>query len=251
MSNKYINLCALCCTIMSIMFLGCKREDYFCCLPTSEREFARSLRGCLSRCDGLVELREAAISESVSNALVKAKQRKQIGANYRIIPVYCSICEPECYGNSELKCRGDGLCLRFSNFGVRAEWSDLKSIWLIAVFQANSVGYSEVIETSLANITHGMGSSWSDFRFGDFKCRCYDPRLGWGEKLSWNALVANGECKMYLLLDDGSAWGRRHGRTFSEASKLKCSLNRYKGKGVLIELIPVAASKQECVLECR
>ena len=251
-SDRYANQCVLCCTIMFLMFSGCEQENSFHCPLTSEREFEHTFRCHLENIKGLVKFSELTVPECISNALSKAEGRKQIGANYRFIPVYCSIREHECFGDAKSDSRDEGFRMEVRSLGDRVARCDLERIWLIAVLESHHTGYCDVVETSLANITHGMGSSWSNFGFGDFWCRCHDPRLGWGdEKLFWNALVANGSCKMYFLLDDGSAWGRRHGRTCCDASKLKLMLDRLNKKGVLIEMTPVAASKQECVMECR
>lgn len=253
MSKKFTKVCACCFTIVVMLLSGCKRENSSHCLRTSEVEFEKSFRSHLRSIKGLVELRKVEVSESVSNAYAKAERRKELGANYRVVPVFCSVREAECTGNSQLKCgEGEGFRFEFRSFGDRVKWCDLDNIWLIMVLPSHLDGYCDVVETSLSNITHGMGSSWSDFGFGDFCCRCNDPRLGWGrEKVLWNKLIANGKCKLYVLLDDGMTWGRRHGRSLREFSKLKNRLARLNEKGVLIELVPVAASGQECVLQCQ
>lgn len=251
-STGRINTWVLCSAIVVLMFPGCKRGDSFDCSQVSEMEFEKSFKCCLKHIDGLVELRELAIPESISNAYFKAAQRKRLGVDCHVIPVYCSIQGVEALEDSKVNCAGCGFRLEIRNFGERIERRDLNNIWLIVVLPSHSEGYCDVLETSLANITRGMGSSWSDLGFGDFWCRCNDPRLGWGsEKVVWNALMANGLCKMYLLLDDGIAWGRRHGRTFHDASKFKSTLEWLNKKGVLTELVVIAASEQECVLECR
>ena len=251
MSNRYANVCVLCCNIIALMFFGCRREDSFCCFQVSESEFEKSFYRYIGHINGLVKLRELAVLQSVSNALVKAEQRKKIGVNCHVIPVYCSIREVESPESSKSNCEG-GIRLEFRGFGDRVGRRDLNSIWLIVVLPSHIDGYYDVLETSLANIAHGMGSSWSNLGFGDFWCRCNDPRLGWGsENLIWHALIAKGSCKMYLLLDDGIEWGRRHGRTSHETAELKRKLEWLNRNGVLVELVAVAASKQECVLECR
>ena len=54
--------------ILSLMFLGCNREDSFNSSHPSDAEFEKSFRWYIGHIDGLVELRELAISESFSNA---------------------------------------------------------------------------------------------------------------------------------------------------------------------------------------
>ena len=251
MNRRQVSLHVLCMAAMLLILSACSRNDVLDCSHESMREFEAHVKWEVDQIKERVDLRPLSVQASVSNAFEKARKRKKCGANYGVVPVYCSIGEDDFRRDQDTDSH-KGFRIDIENFGTRVSWDDLDQIWLMIVLPSRSDGRCEVIESSLWNIKHGMGSSWSMYEFGDFWCRCNDPRLGWGEEsLSWHTIVAEGSCKLFLLMDSGKAWGRKHGRKFYGQSAFENNLQRLKDLGVVVELVPIAYSKKKCFLECR
>lgn len=251
MNRRQVSLHVLYMAAMLLILSACSRNDVLDCSSESMREFEAHVKWEVDQIKERVVLRPLSVQVSVSNAFEKARKRKKCGANYGVVPVYCSIKEDDFRRDRDTDSQ-KGFRIDIEHFGTRVSRDDLDQIWLMIALPSRSDGRCEVIESSLWNIKHGMGSSWSMYEFGDFWCRCNDPRLGWGEEsLSWHTIVAEGSCKLFLLMDSGKAWGRKHGRKFYKQSAFEMYLQRLKDRGVVVELVPIAYSKKECFLECR
>ena len=250
MGDMFVWVRVLGVAVVMTVLSSCMRDDVVLSSQESVDEFENRFQRHLGRMKDVVHLQRLTISESISNAFVKAEKRKGVMANHNVIPIYCTLREDDRQQDLTVNANR-GFYIEVRSFGCRVSWNDLNQIWLIVVLPSLSEGHCDVLECSLANIVHGMGSAWSNYGFGTFWCRCNDPRLGWGsECLSWHTIVAEGSCKMYLLLDTGDSWGRRPGRTVFALSEFEKRLERLNKLGVLVELVPVAYSKKECILQC-
>lgn len=231
---------------------ACCRDDFASCSSRAANEFEKGIVVRIAQMKVPGALERIAIQPLISNACLKVRKRQKIGVNCKLAPVCCFIRDRKV--NPASKRDGQrGFELEVEYLGEKVGWSNLDDFWLIVVVPSQaSEGCCEVWESSLGNIVHGMGVCPSTDGYGTLYFRCNDPRLGWGNcEYEWPRKVFDGECKLYLVMDAGQAWGRRFGRSISETSLLEKRLARLDEKGVLIELVPKACSNVECLLECK
>lgn len=243
---------------------GCRRDSVVDCLSEEEEsDCARMVSRRMQKTAGVAGLTREQFHRCLTNAFRMARERAFREATYDVIPLYCQLSD----GNGDegiLDGERNRFVLDVWGSGTRKAWrddvldsgDDVHRIWLAFETFDRSSGQYEVFASSLENLVHGLGSSWSNRKgvggYGATQYRCNDLLLGMErESESWVRKVADGECRLYFLLGDGHRFGFRIGRTVYGASDWRARVESLKMQGVLVEMIPLAKFGKGCFLECR
>ena len=242
--------------LLLTLLTACSRNDVVSCDSESIRQLEKTFHFDVDEMKDFTVLNKMDLSHCISNAFSKAHERKIRGANYDVIPVYCSVFNKECAQKSS-KPKKNGFCISITGFGRRYAWGRdegdyLSYIWLAVERSGLKNSAYEIVFVPFKYIIHGYTGTWTSYNFGCYEYRCRDPYLGWGdEDLVWSEIVARGERKIYLLLDGGLNWVDGCGRRVYENGEWIKRVNRMKQAGVLIELVPILNSASGCMLGCR
>ena len=95
MNRRQVSLHVLCMAAMLLILFACSRNDVLDYSHESMREFEAHVKWVVDQIKERVDLRPLSVQASVSNAFEKARKRKKCGANYGVVPVYCSIGEDD------------------------------------------------------------------------------------------------------------------------------------------------------------
>ena len=244
---------------------GCRRANVVDGLSEEEeaglaREVSRRMQKDF---DGAGLAREQ-VRRCLTNALRLARARVLCEATYDVIPLYCQLSDGK--GDEDiLGGTGNRFVLDVWGCGARKAWrddvldsDDTHRIWLVFETFDRSSGQYMVVASSLENLVHGLGSSWSGGKdggvggYGATEYRCNDLLLGLErEPGSWIGKVAEGESRLYFLLGDARRFGFRIGRVVHGESDWRRRVDSLKAQGLLVEMVPLARSAGGCFLECR
>ena len=243
---------------------GCRRDNVVDRLSEEEEaDCARMVSRRMQKAVGGVGLTREQFHKCLTNALRMARARVLREATYDVIPLYCQLSDGK--GDEDiLGGKGNRFVLDVWGCGRRRAWyddvsdagDDAHRIWLVFETFDRSSGQYMVVASSLENLVHGLGSSWSNRKgvggYGATQYRCNDLLLGMERKSeTWVRKVADGECRLYFLLGDARRFGFRIGRVVHGESDWRRRVDSLKAQGLLVEMVPLAISAGGCFLECR
>ena len=236
-----------------LMASACSRRDGVVAHTVDdELDFAADVTASVlsaSRGDASLELER--IHRCIENGflMARARLRRSCGQNYRVIPLYCrlSAAEPGADGGR------NRFSMRVWGFGECGAWSDMSRFWLVLETFDRQNGRYETIASSLKALALGHEHEWNGRNFGVSDYLCEDPQLGLGQDDgSWLRKVANGESRLYFLLNSGrSSLPNRMSRVVYDAADWKRHVRTYRAYRGLVELVPFARFEGGCFLECR
>ncbi len=244
---------------------GCHRDSMIDWLSEEEEaDCARMVSRRMQKVSGSEGLTRERFHRCLTNALRMARARVLLEATYDVIPLYCKLSDGE--GDEDvLGGKGNRFVLDVWGSGARKAWrddvmdpgdDDAHRIWLLFETFDRSSGQCTVVASSIENLVHGLGSSWSNERdvggYGATQYRCNDLLLGLERKSeSWVRKVADGECRLYFLLGASRRFGFRIGLTAYASSDWRARVDSLKSQGLLVEMTPLARFDRGCFLECR
>lgn len=236
-----------------LMASACSRRDGVVSHTVDdELDFAADVTAAVlsaSRGDASLELER--IHRCIENGflMARARLRRSPGQNYRVIPLYCrlSAAEPGADGGR------NRFSMRVWGFGECGAWSDMSRFWLVLETFDRQNGRYETIASSLKALALGHEHEWNGRSFGMSDYLCEDPQLGLGpDDGSWLRKVANGESRLYFLLNSGrSSLPNRMSRVVYDAPDWERHMRTYRAYRGLVELVPFARFEGGCFLECR
>ena len=244
---------------------GCRRANVVDGLSEEEEAgLAREVSRRMQKDFGGVGLAREQVRRCLTNAFCMARERALLEATCDVIPLYCQLSDGK--GDEDiLGGTGNRFVLDVWGCGARKAWrddvldsDDTHRIWLVFETFDRSSGQYMVVASSLENLVHGLGSSWSGGKdggvggYGATQYRCNDLLLGMERKSeTWVGKVADGECRLYFLLGDARRFGFRIGRVVHGESDWRRRVDSLKAQGLLVEMVPLAISAGGCFLECR
>ncbi len=181
--------------------------------------------------------------------MARARLRRSPGLNYKVIPLYCKLIA----ANPGTDGGRNRFRMKVWGFGECGAWSDMSRIWLVLETFDRENGRYETIASSLKNLVQEHDHAWNGKNFGTSSYLCDDPQLGlWQDDGSWLRRVANGESRLYFLLNSGrSSLPNRMSRVVYDASNWERLVRTYKAHRGLVELVPFSRFDGGCFLECR
>lgn len=244
---------------------GCRRANVVDGLSEEEESgLVREVSRQMQKDFGGAGLAREQVRRCLTNAFCMARERALLEATCDVIPLYCRLNEGKA-GEGVLGGTGNRFVLDVWGCGARKAWrddvldsDDTHRIWLVFETFDRSSGQYMVVASSLENLVHGLGSSWSGGKdggvggYGATEYRCNDLLLGLErEPGSWIWEVAEGESRLYFLLGDARRFGFRIGRVVHGESDWRTRVDSLKAQGLLVEMVPLARSAGGCFLECR
>ena len=244
---------------------GCRRANVVDGLSEEEESgLVREVSRQMQKDFGGAGLAREQVRRCLTNAFCMARERALLEATCDVIPLYCQLSDGK--GDEDiLGGKGNRFVLDVWGCGARKAWrddvldsDDTHRIWLVfETFDRTSRRYM-VVASSLENLVHGLGSSWSGGKdggvggYGATEYRCNDLLLGMERKSgTWVGKVAEGESRLYFLLGEARRFGFRIGRVVHGESDWRRRVDSLKAQGLLVEMAPLARSAGGCFLECR
>lgn len=247
--NRFLGLLVL--GVLSIM-TACYSDTKIVVSKEDGIALERIVESLVKRLKNTEIIAERDVCGSISNAVVLANIRKNVGAYYGVIPIYCFLSDSEQTRRVSESAR-DTFDIQVVGFGDRDAWNEMEKIWLIVMRNVADAENCEVLASSLRNLTRSYGSLYSSHNhFGRYSYRQLDPYFGFDVcDIKWKSEVARSHVSMYLLLDSGAALGLRHGRSVYPVKEWNSRVAQLKKRGVIVEMIPILDSNDKCLLECR
>ena len=229
---------------------ACCRRD--CVVKPSlrtEAEFAMGMARVLQRQSlGAMSLDFERVHQCETRGFLLAQARVLAGDESPVVPLYCRLSIREAISPSGMRL----FALDVWGFGKEHAWQELTRVWLILETRDESNGTYETFASSLENLVWRSECEVAGTGYLKVSYLLNSPQMGLADdEVSWFRNVANGQSKLYFLLDDGrDCLPNKMSRVVYADILWKRRISRWRSRGVLVELMPLISLKSECLLEC-